>query len=171
MYKSIQYLTTTVYMLALSFTAVAQQTGNNGKDSLVNLKWLTKNFTFHAPDTGFIALPDGNGYSNNNLGASIKYITFPGKYAEAKAEFLEEESTETSLLLDVVYQRVNGEESFSLIREEISPDELQYENHISFISVAAFGDVTVCILGAYPKSKDKLLREKYLSAVLTLKEQ
>lgn len=39
------------------------------------------------------------------------------------------------------------------------------------MTVAGFGDVTVCVIGAYPKSKDMLLRKKYIQASLTLQEQ
>lgn len=158
-------------MLVLSLSAVAQDKGENSNDSLAILRGLSKSFVFNTPDTGFVAFPEGNGYSNKDLGATIKFITFPGKYSKAKIEFLEEKSTETSLLIDIVYHKINGQEAFSLIREEVSPDKSKYENFISIMTVAGFGDVTVCVIGAYPKSKDMLLRKKYIQASLTLQEQ
>jgi hypothetical protein len=130
MYKSIKILAATFCMLVLSLSAVAQAKVENSNDSLEILRWLSKSFVFNRPDTGFVALPGGNGYSNKDLGATIKFITFPGKYSKAKIEFLEEKSTETSLLIDIVYHKLNGQEAFSLIREEVSTDKAKYENFI-----------------------------------------
>lgn len=171
MYKSIKFLAAAFCMLALSLSAIAQDKGENSNDSLSIFGWLSKNFVFSRPDTGFVALPEGNGYSNKDLGATIKFITFPGKYSKAKIEFLEQKSTESSLLIDIVYHKLNGQEAFSVIREEVSPDNLKYENFISIMTVAGFGDVTVCVVGAYPKSKDISLRKKFIQASLTLQEQ
>lgn len=169
MYKYIKVLAALFCMVVFTSSATAQNQ-KESKDSLAIMEWLLKNFAFDKPDTGFVALPEGNGYSNSNLGAAIKFITLPGKYAKAKTEFLEQKSTENSLQLDIVYHKINDQEAFSIIREEISPDKTQYENFISITTVMGFGDITVIVVGAYPKSKDAALRKKYLQASLTLRE-
>ena len=122
-------------MHVLSLSAVAQSKNEDSKDSVAIMSWLTKSFVFDRPDTGFVAIPEGNGYSNDNLGASIKFITFPGKYHKAKTEFVEQKSTETSLLIDIVYHKLNGQEALSVIKEEVSPDKAKYENCISIMTV------------------------------------
>lgn len=171
MYKSIRVLAAAFCTLVMSLSAIAQDKVEETKDSVAILRWLSKSFIFNRPDTGFFALPEGNGYSNNHLGASIKFIAFPGKYSKAKTEFLEQKSTEASQLLDIIYHKLNDQEAFSIIREEVSPDKTQYENYISITTVLGFGDVTICVIGAYPKSKDISLRKKYMQASLTLREQ
>jgi hypothetical protein len=156
---------------ALSLSAIAQGKRENAEDSTAIRSWLTKSFMFDRPDTGFVALPEGKGYSNKHLGATIKFITFPGRYHETKSEFAAQKAVNTSLLIDTVQSKLNGLEVFSIIREEVSPGKNKYENFISLVTIAGFGEVTVCILGAYPKSKDKILREKYIKVSLTIKEQ
>lgn len=150
---------------------LAQSNTKNSVDSLGIFKWLSKSFSFNKPDTGFVSLPEGNGYINKNISATIKYITFPSQYSKTKSEFLEYKSTETSLILNILYHKVNNQEAVSIIREEVSPDQLQYENFITIFTIIGLGDITACIIGAYPKSKDSLLRKKYIEASLTLKEQ
>ncbi|WP_439505046.1 hypothetical protein [Sediminibacterium sp.] len=164
-------LTSSTFFLFWSLSAVAQSNTKNSVDSLGIMKWLSKSFSFNKPDTGFIHLSEGNGYSNKNIGATIKYITFPSLYSKTKAEFLEEKSTETSLILNIEYHKVNNQEAVSIIREEISPDQLQYENFITITTIMGFENISICIIGAYPKSKDSLLRKKYIEASLTLKQE
>jgi hypothetical protein len=171
MCKSMKYFAAVFSILVLSLSALGQGKVENEKDSLAIMNWLSKSFVFNKPDTGFVALPEGNGYANTYIGATIKYITFPGEYAKVKTEFVNQKSTATSLVKDILYHKLNNQEALSVIIEEVSPDKAQYENFISIITVVGFGDVTACIVGAYPKSKDVLLREKYIKASLTLKEQ
>lgn len=170
MKRYINLLSTCTFFLLLSLSAVAQSNTKNSVDSLGILKWLSKSFSFNKPDTGFVQLAEGNGYTNKNISATIKYITFPSLYSKTKSEFLEEKSTETSLILNIEYHKVNNQEAVSIIKEEVSPDQSQYENFITITTIMGFENISVCIIGAYPKSKDSILRKKYIEASLTLKE-
>jgi len=169
MYKLIKFLLAAFCTVIFASSAIAQNE-DKSNDSLAIAAWLSKSFTFNNPDTGFLALPEENGYSNAHLGATIKFISFPEKYAKAKTEFLEQKSTESSLIVDVLNHKINDQEAFSIIREEVSPDKVQYENFISITTVMKIDNVLVCVAGAYPKSKDAMLRNKYIQASLTLKE-
>ncbi len=164
-------LTSSTFFLFWSLSAIAQSNSKNSVDSLGIMKWLSKSFSFNKPDTGFVQLSEGNGYSNKNINATIIYITFPSPYSKTKSEFLERKSTETSLLLDIVYHNVNNQEAVSIIKEELSPDQSQYENFITITTILGFENISVCFVGAYPKSKDSLLRKKYIEACLTIKEK
>ena len=168
--KLIKVFATAFFIQTLAFSAVAQGEKKNAKDSATASSWLTKKFTFNSPDTGFVSLPEGNGYSNNNSGATIKYVILPENYYKVKSQFVEQKATETSLLIDTIQHKLSGQEAFSVIREEVSPDQSKYENYISTMTIAGIGNITVCIVGAYPKSKDKILRKKYIEASLTVKE-
>ncbi len=162
-------LATIFYMLFLTSSAISQQQ-KNSTDSLAIVKWLTRSFAFNKPDTGFVELSEANGYSNPSLDAGIKFITFPGNYSKAKTDFLERKSTENFLLVDILYHQINNQEAVSIVREEVSPDNTKYENFISIMTLIGFGDITVCVVGAYPKSKDSILRKKYIYAGLSLRE-
>lgn len=169
MYNFIKFLAT-LFCMVIVTTSVIAQNHEKSTDSAAIMGWLSRNFVFDKPDSGFVALPEGNGYNNSVLEAGIKFITFPEKYSKIKAEFLGQKSTEQSLLIDTVYHRIGNQEAFSILKEEVSPDKTKYENFISIMTVIGFGDVTVCVVGAYPKSKDSMLRKKYIQAGLTLRE-
>lgn len=156
---------------AFTFSAIAQNNEADNKDSVSVMNWLSRNFVFEKPDTGFIALTEGNGYRNNSLDATIKYLSFPENFEKIQNQFANKKSTKTSLVIDTLRHKVNESEAFSVITEEISPDKSKYENYIIITTLVDFREITVCIVGAYPKSKDKLLQEKYIKAALTIKEE
>ena len=171
MYKILLFFTFSNFFLLISTSSIAQAKQEDTNDSLAVMNWLTKSFSFSSPDTGFVALDEGNGYSNPTINATIKYISFPQQFNKVKVQFADRKSTESTLLLDTINHNSNGLTAFSLIQEEISPDKSKFENYISIATIVDFKNITVCIIGAYPKSKDKFLREKFIKAALSIKEQ
>jgi hypothetical protein len=171
MHKLLLFFTSFSFFLLMSTSSIAQSNQEETVDSVAVMNWLSKNFSFNRPDTGFVALGEGNGYSNPTINATIKYISFPQKFIKVKSQFADRKPTETTLLVDTIKHSSNGLAAFSLIQEEVSPDKSKYENYISITTIVDFKDITACIIGAYPKSKDKILREKFIKAALSIKEQ
>lgn len=171
MLKILLFVSATCFLQLLSVSSLAQANQANKVDSVAIMKWLSMNFSFDKPDTGFVALAEGNGYNNPAMNATIKFISFPQEYYAVKSEFLGHNAMEINLRIDTVTHRLNNLEAFSIIHEEISPDKSKYENYISITTLVKFEDVTVCVIGAYPKSKDKLFRSKFITAALSIKEQ
>jgi hypothetical protein len=166
--------TFTVFFICIQsffYSASAQNNEDEKKDSVPDMSWITKSFVFDKPDTGFIILPEGNGYRNNFLDATIKYISLPGNYNITLKDFASPKSTESSLIIDTITHKTNGRKAFTVITEEISPDKNKYENYIMIITVVDFSEMTVGVLGVYPKSKGILLQEKYIKAALSIKEE
>lgn len=140
-------------------------------DSLVAIKWLSTNYVFNQPDENFTVLPEGNGFKNESINATIKYLIFPAKYSKAKEQFLQQKSSDTSIILDVIFHKINGKEAFTIIKEEVSPDKTQFENFIGLTTIVEFEYITACVIGAYPKSYDSSLRKKFIESSLSIKEQ
>jgi hypothetical protein len=171
MHKSFISSAVVFCLFFLTVSAMAQTKEKAQADSLGIMKWLSKSFVLDKPDTGFILLEGGNGYYHKDLGATIKFITFPGGHSKAQAESLERKSTDSSLVLNIERYKWKGQDVFFIIREEISPDTTKSENFISLMAITGIDDVTIGIMGAYPKSKDKFLRKKFIQSGLTLREQ
>jgi hypothetical protein len=161
----------TVLLHVRTLSAFAQNNQESAVDTAAVMIWQSKRFTFSKPDSGFVALAEGSGYTNAGMNASIKYLSFPQKYYKVKNQYKNQKPAEATLFIDSISHKSKGREAFTLIHEEVSPDKTMYENYISLMTIVDFGEITVCIVGAYPKSKDKLLREKYLKAALSIKEK
>lgn len=152
-------------------SVVAQINNEDTTGAAVFMRWIQTSFTFKKPDSSFVALEEGNGYTNAGINATIKYISFPQKYSIVKGQFENQQSKDSTLIIDTFSHNSNGLEAFTVVQEELSPDLARYENFISLATLVNFGDITICVVGAYPKSKDKMLREKFLTSSLTIKEQ
>lgn len=160
------------YLIFLfSISAISQTKQQKSYDSLVAVKWLGTNYVFNQPDVNFTILPEGNGYRNETIKATIKYIIFPTKYYKAKEQYLQQKSNDTSIILDVIFHKINGKEALTIIKEEVSPDKTQYENFIGLTTIIEFEYITACVIGAYPKSYDSLLKKKFIESSLSIKEQ
>jgi hypothetical protein len=151
--------------------SISQTNQEREVDSMAVMNWLSKSYSFNKPDTGFISLDEGNGYGNAALSANIKYISFPQRYAKVKGQFTGQKRTEPTRLINTITHNLKGTEAFTIVQEEVSPDKTLYENYISLMTIVDFGNITVCVVGTYPKSKDAALREKFLKAALSVKEE
>lgn len=163
-----KFVAVVFFCLAITITASAQETKPAAKDSAITFKWLTKSFLLKKPDTGFVALDDGSGFEKKSINATLKIVTLPGKYDDAKKEFLTSSPRENSLKVDVIYNTVNKKEAVSFITEEISPDKTQFENFILIMTLIEVDDVLVVVIGAYPKSHDKTLRQKFIQTSIEI---
>ena len=171
MHKSFRSSALVFCLFFLTVSVIAQNREKAAADSLGIMKWLSKSFVLDKPDTGFVLLEGGNGYYHKDLGATIKFITLPGGHLKTQSEMLERKSTDSSLLLTTERHRWKDQDIFFMIREEISPDTAKSENFISLMAITGIDDVTIAIIGAYPKSKDLFLRKKFIQSGLTLREQ
>lgn len=158
-------------VVLFSTVALSQTKEEKSYDSLVAKKWLLTNYVFDQPGENFILLPEGNGYRNESINATVKYLIFPAKYSKVKEQFLQQKSSDTSIRLDVIFHTINGKEAFTIIKEEVSPDKTQFENFIGLTTIVEFEYITACVIGAYPKSYDSLLRKKFIESSLSIKEQ
>jgi hypothetical protein len=164
-----KFVAVVFFCLAITISAWAQEKKPTKTDSTITLNWLTKSFLLKNPDTGFVALDDGSGFEKKSINATLKIVTLPGKYDDAKKEFLTSSPRENSLKVDVIYNTVNKKEAVSFITEEISPDKTQFENFILIMTLIEVDDVVVMVIGAYPKSHDKLLRQKFIETTISIK--
>ena len=163
-----KFVAVVFFCLAITISAWAQEKKPTKTDSTITLNWLTKSFLLKNPDTGFVALDDGSGFEKKSINATLKIVTLPGKYDDAKKEFLTSSPRENSVKIDIVYNNVNNKETDSFITKEISPDKTQFENFILIMTLIEVDDVLVVVIGAYPKSHDKSLRQKFIQTSIDI---
>ena len=152
-------------------STVAQSHEESIGDSTAVKLWLSGSFSVSKPDSGFVPMEQDYGYIHAGINASIKLLSFPQKYHKVKSQYKNYKPSESSLFMDSITHNLSGLDAFTIIQEELSPDTNLYENYITLTTIVDFGEITVCIVGAYPKSKDKLLREKFIKTTLSVKEE
>lgn len=129
-------------------------------------------YSFNSPDSTFIALEDGSGYTNPEWNATIKFVmAFPGGFANAKKDFEKIKATSESILLDTINNYLNGRKAFTVITEEIAPKGSGFENFIFIQTIVELEKYTIGMGGGYPKSKDKEWRQKFINAALSVKKK
>lgn len=112
MNESLKKVLAFFFLITVSVFSFAQETREVTKDSLGLMKWFSKSFVLERPDTSFSPLSDGMGILNKKIGATIKILTYPGKYNETKKEFLTAKNTENSFVIDNKYHKVHDKEAF-----------------------------------------------------------
>lgn len=165
-----------ILLASLSFFAITCYS----QDSLLNKKIFEDyinaiafmHLEFLPPDRNFELLNDSTGYQCLERTATIKYTFIPGTFKEVVKEMREQKSTEDILVIDTLSTSFKNVQAFILVEENIAPKSSGFENFISlFIVVPLKDNVTVAVIGAYPKSQDANLRKKYIVAALTIKEK
>jgi hypothetical protein len=159
-----------LFILSITIFIASQQVYAQSKDTTGNflLEALTKTYVLENLPTGFVASPQGDGYTNSKTKATIKIISLPGEYKSAKGQFSNFKPSKSTLFVDSTTHNLNGKEAFTIITEEVSPSK-QYENYISIVTLLDFNQTVVMVVSAYPKSQDKILRQQLIKAGLGAK--
>ena len=167
-------LSITILKLNSSIAQIDTTDQTNNTDSLnfveMFMPWTF--YYFNSPDSNFVTLEDGSGYTSTEWKATIRFVmAFPGGFASAKTDFEKIKTTSESILLDTINNSLNGRKAFTVITEEIAPKGSGFENFTFIQTIVEFEKYTIGIGGGYPKSKDKEWRQKFINASLSIKKK
>jgi hypothetical protein len=142
------------------------------KDSIeIDLhQWLTSTFTFEKPSHEFTALVDGSGYLSKKYNATIKLLTVPGTLAKLQEEYRNIKPKTNSIIIDSSNQEIGDKKYLIRITEEISPNKKKFENQISVTVATELNGLLLFVVGVYPKSNDKQLRESFIKSGYTIRK-
>jgi hypothetical protein len=159
-----------LFIISITFLLASQQVFAQSKDTTGNflLEILTKRYVLENLPNGFVASPQGDGYANSKIKATIKIISLPGEYKSAKEQFSYFKGSKSTLFVDSTTHNLNGKEAFTLITEDVSPNK-QFENYISTMTLLDINQSIVMVVCIYPKSQDKILRAQLIKASLKIK--
>lgn len=157
-----------IFLFLFTTTSLAQDKLAK-QDSNSNYQQF-KRFKFLKPDESFDALIDSSGYFNSLLKSSIKYITIPGNYVAAVNEFKNLTRTKNTRVIEMSTVRTETKKVFKIIQEESAPAGSGFENYISLYVIVPYDEWnTLVVIGAYPKSQDKNLQQKFIACALTIR--
>lgn len=160
-------------LLLLIASPVLAQESDSAQSDQILMDYMTavvhERFLFDRPDASFDLLDDSSGFQNAANKATIKFIMIPGGYDKVVRDFRKPDHKPGRRRLDsaAFSQPRTG---FRVVEEMIAPPGENVENFIVIMTVFPFKkNVTVAMIGAYPKSQDAVYRKRFIDAALTLK--
>jgi len=140
-------------------------------DSTSNpLKTNEYKVSFKKPDSNFITLSGGAGYTLAAMNATINGSLFPGNYQVAEAELKRIKSSAQLKLVDTLHHLLGPKHAFTIIQEQgDSPNNISGEYILVTTIIPHNRHATFMVVGIYPKAHDNYLRKKFIEASLTIK--
>lgn len=132
---------------------------------------LYEKFFFESPGPDFRFLEDSSGYQYTEKKATIKVLVTIGSFEEVLSDFRKTPGLGNYKLLDSSFFS-SPRTGFSRIYEASPPEGVESENFIAVMVLFPFSEnVSIGVVGGYPKSTDTLYRKKFLDAALTLRHK
>ncbi len=125
--------------------------------------------SFQPPDSSFIPMTNEVGYENAALMSRIKSGFFPLSLDSTEAGFIQSADGKTTIHLEAFDRVIQGKTGRVIIQEQVPPEDSGHEHFITVLTIFAIDkESSYAIMGAYPKSKDSMLREKIIRSAFTI---
>lgn len=136
--------------------------------------FFAENYTLDKPDSSFIELTDGGGYTNKEGNAAVRFVmAFPVGIEKSKRQVDSMKTSAEQIIIDKKYNYslTKELESIIVIIEVVPPPGSGYENYIAIHCYKKHDKATLAAAGYYLKSLDNQgFRENILKSCLSIRK-